>query len=134
MYWNTEVTPEETEEILQKIAKRIHDYQMETIAILTLESMKPLAFVGSNLGRAVLSPFLPALGENLGVMGDKYLFVFEERANVERLVTILEEQVKADEAEKKRRKAEKKAQQEEEKKRQESVKEALEKAKASDQQ
>jgi len=82
---------EEVDSILQKTAEKIHLYGMETVAILTLESIKPLVYVGGELSRVVLAPFLPALGPDYNTLGDKLIYIFEDRKNIEKLIQILEE-------------------------------------------
>ncbi len=128
MFWDIDVTDEDADELIQKAADKIIEYKMETIAILTLESIKPWSFVGGELSRAALAPFLPALGESTGIFSEKMLRVFEDRRNIEKLIKILEEQVKKEEAEKKRKKAEAKAKREEDKRRKDAVNEALKSA------
>ena len=97
MFWDEEVTPEEEEEMIRKAAKKIHKYGMEVPAILTLESVKPLVYIGGQMGRFFVSPFLPALGENIGRSGEKLFTIFEKRENVEKLITLLEEKAKEEE-------------------------------------
>ncbi|MCK4438396.1 hypothetical protein KAV47_04910 [Candidatus Bathyarchaeota archaeon] len=87
----TELTEEEVDEIIRKIAERIQQYGMETAAILTLESVKPIVYIGGEMSRLMISPFLPALGPNANELGENLINVFEERKNVEKLITILEE-------------------------------------------
>lgn len=99
MFWweRIEVTPEEEEKIIRKVANLIHKYRMEAAAILFLESLKPLVHIGGELGKFFISPFLPALGEKISVNGEKYIRVFEKRENIERLITLLEQMSKEDE-------------------------------------
>jgi hypothetical protein len=87
---DAELSAEEVDSILQKAAEKIHLYGMETVAILTLESIKPLVYVGGELSRVVLAPFLPALGPDYNTLGDKLIYVFEDRKNIEKLIQILE--------------------------------------------
>ncbi|RLI10745.1 hypothetical protein DRO42_00195 [Candidatus Bathyarchaeota archaeon] len=89
-----ELTPEEEEEMIRKIARKIHKYGMEVATILFLESIKPLTYIGSQMGRFFISPFLPALGEGIGRGGEKFFMVFEKRENVEKLLAMLEELAK----------------------------------------
>jgi hypothetical protein len=91
-----ELTEEEVEEIIRKAAERIQQYGMETIAILTLESVKPLVYIGGEMSRLMISPFLPALGPNVNELGENLINVFEERKNVEKLITILEEMARGE--------------------------------------
>ena len=91
MYWDYEITPEEEEEMIRKIAERIHKYGMEVATILMVESLKPLTFVGTQMGRFFINPFLPAFGDEIGMTGEKFFQVFEKRENVEKLLVALEE-------------------------------------------
>jgi len=86
-----ELTEEEVDEIIRKTAEKVQQYGMETFAILTLESVKPLVYIGGEMSRLMISPFLPALGPNANELGENLINVFEERKNVEKLITILEE-------------------------------------------
>lgn len=128
MFWDVELTPEDVEEVIQDTAKKIGEYQMETLAILTLESIKPWSFVGGELTRVALAPLMPALGEKLGLTSEKMLQVFEERTNIERLIVILEENAKKAETERKQKQAENKKKKQEAKEREMAVKKALEEA------
>ncbi len=91
-----ELTEEEVDEIIRKAAEKIHQYGMETVAILTLESVKPLAFIGGEMSRLVFSPFLPALGPSANELGENLINVFENRENVEKLIVILEEMARGE--------------------------------------
>ena len=75
-------TPEEEEELIVKTAEKIHAQGFDVAAILFLESTKPLAFIGGNMSRLFIGPFLPALGEH-GLTGEKLINVFEKKQNVE---------------------------------------------------
>ena len=44
-----DLTLSEREEIALKIARRIHKFKLETIAIVFFESVKPLSFIGSQI-------------------------------------------------------------------------------------
>jgi hypothetical protein len=103
-----EVTPEEEEEILWKIARKVHQYGMEIPSIMFLESIKPLSFIGAQMGRFFLSPFLPAFGEDIGIGGEKVMLIFEKRGNVERLIKMVEKLAQEEKERKEAKKAEKK--------------------------
>ena len=92
--WNNQVTPEEEEEIINKTAELIHKSGMEVIAILALETYKPLTYFGGQMGRFLTTPFLGALGENAYRRGDKLFTTFEKRENVEKLIKKIEEMEK----------------------------------------
>ena len=110
MFWDVEVTPEDEEEMIKSAAEKIHKYGMDVAAILMLESVKPLTYIGGQMGRFFVSPFLPALGEKIGQSGEKFFTVFEKRENVEKLITLLEEMAKEEDKMKEELKKAKKAQ------------------------
>ena len=125
MFWDIELTPEETDEVLQSVYERIIHYKMETLAILTLESIKPWSYVGGELLRAALAPIMPALGETIGVTSEKMLHVFEDRENIEKLLKMLEDSLKKEESERRAKKKAAEAEKEEQRKRDQAVKDAL---------
>ncbi len=88
-----ELSPERQKELIDKIAKYIVDYRMETPAILFLESVKPLAFVGGQLATFYLAPFLPLVGR----WGEEAIALLQSRENVERLLQRIEELIKKEE-------------------------------------
>jgi hypothetical protein len=87
---DVEVPQEEADEVLRLAAEKIHQYGMETIAIMTLETLKPMVFIGGELSRVVIAPFLPALGPDYNLLAEKLLLVFEDRKNIEKLIQMLE--------------------------------------------
>jgi len=91
-----ELSEEEVDKVLHGAAKRIQLYGMETVAILTLESVKPMVYVGGELSRVVLAPFLPALGPQYNMLGEKLIYVFEDRKNIEKLIQILEQMTRGE--------------------------------------
>ena len=101
MYYNIDVTPEDEEKMIKKLADEIHKRDVGIFAILMLETLKPLSYVGTHLGRAFISPFLPAFGDDIGIGGEKAMQFFEKRENVEKLLTTLEELAEEDERSKK---------------------------------
>ena len=90
MFWDDEITPEEEEVLLHEIAKRIWEYGMESAAMLFLETSKPFAYIGAQMGQVVLLPFLNFLGDDPLFKGDKYIRVLQKHDNVDRLLNILE--------------------------------------------
>ncbi len=101
MYYDVEVTPEEETELIEQVAQKIHEYEMETAAILLLESSKPLVWVGGEMGRFFITPFVPIISDKWGVKSEKFFLIFEKRENVERLLKRLE-QLSMEDDEKKR--------------------------------
>jgi len=107
LYWDIEITSEDEDEMITKIAHKIHQYGMDMVAILMIESVKPLSYIGTQMGRVFVSPFLPAFGENIGITGEKFLQIFEKHENVEKLIKAVEELTREEEEQKKVEKAEK---------------------------
>ena len=102
------LTPKQ-EEILNKIAFKVVQWRMTVPAILFLESVKPLNFVGSQM-LVFFEPFV----QTFFTVRDYNEFVrmMEERENVERLLQRIEEldaeMLKKEKEEKRKRKEEKK--------------------------
>ena len=107
MYWDIEVTPEDEDEMIKKIAQKIHKYGLDMAAIIMIESVKPLSYIGAQMGRFFVSPFLPVLGENIGIGGEKLFQIFEKHENVEKLIKAVEELTREEEEQKKAEKAQK---------------------------
>jgi hypothetical protein len=91
MFPDVEMTSEEEEEVIRKVAVEIRKHGMEAAAILFLESARPLTFIGSQMGRFFISPFLPAISEDLGLKGERLFLVFEKHENIEKLIFNLEQ-------------------------------------------
>ena len=91
MYHDIEITPELETEYIEKVAKKIHEQEMDTAAILLLESSKPLVWIGGEMGRFFITPFVPIVSEKWGEIGEKFFLVFEKRENIERLLKRLEQ-------------------------------------------
>jgi ABC-type Zn2+ transport system substrate-binding protein/surface adhesin len=91
LYYDVEVTPKDEEEFIEKVAQKIHEYEMETAAILLLESSKPLVWIGGEMGRFFISPFVPVISDKWGVTSEKFFLIFEKRENIEKLLKRLEE-------------------------------------------
>jgi ABC-type Zn2+ transport system substrate-binding protein/surface adhesin len=121
LYYDVEITPEVEAEYVEKVAQKIHEYEMETAAILLLESSKPLVWVGGELGRFFITPFVPIISDKWGVTSEKFFLVFEKRENIEKLLKRVEQL--AQEADDKK-KAEKKAAKEKKKQEEAETKEA----------
>ena len=104
----TPLTPEQ-EVILDKIAKKVVYWRMTTPAILFLESVKPMNYLGSQM-LVFFEPFVQALFNVKEY--NEFIGIMEERENVERLLVKIEkfdaEVVEKEREEKKKRKEEKK--------------------------
>ena len=98
MYYDLEVTPKDEDEFIEKVAQKIHEYEMETAAILLLESSKPLVWIGGEMGRFFISPFVPVISDKWGVTSEKFFLIFEKRENIEKLLKRLEELTREEDA------------------------------------
>lgn len=100
LFWD-EVTPDEEDDLIRQMAEMILKYDMDTAAILMLQSFKPLASFGGQVGRFFLGPLLPFMGER----EDALIQTFEKRENVEKLIKILEDKRKQEDEERRAKKA-----------------------------
>lgn len=83
-----ELTPEERDALIERIATGIIRRGMETPAVLFLEMHKPLSFMASQ-GLVVTAPLIaPILGFDKVQMAGKLM---EDRGNIERLIRRIEE-------------------------------------------
>lgn len=101
-----EVTPEEEEEIIKRVAYKINEYGMNAAAIMMLQTFKPMAYISGQTGRFFISPILYGLGEKISVQAEKLFIVFENRDNIEKLIRMLEQMTEEEEM-KKREESEK---------------------------
>ena len=111
------ISKDETDdERIDKIARFIvQKHGMGTPSILILETIKPAVFVGSELGKMLLRPWLPVVGESNEKKVDEYISMLSNRDNIENLLVRVEELMKeedeANKAEKLRRSKEPKVHQ-----------------------
>lgn len=85
-----ELTPDDEERIIKRITDAVMKRGLETVAIVTLETIKPVSYVGSQLSMAFVAPFLAIFGD----LGIDYIAFFNKRENVERLLKRIEEEIK----------------------------------------
>ena len=82
-----EPTPEEEKERIQKVLKLITKYDAESPTVILLEAIKPLVYIGGELGRFFLAPILVLLWPE----GFTYINTFEQRKNINELLKKIEE-------------------------------------------
>lgn len=104
MFRTLELTPEEEEEIIRRVAEKITEYGMSAAAVLLLQTFKPMAFLGGQTGRFFIGPLLYGLGDKISLGAEKLFMVFEKRDNIEKLIRMLEQ--RAEEETRKREEAE----------------------------
>ena len=79
-----EITPEREKVLIEKIARNIVKYDMEAPGLLLLQGAMPFSHVGSQMTLMMLGIYLP---ENAA----DYILLFEKRANIEEILTRIEE-------------------------------------------
>ncbi len=83
--------PVNVDELVEKIANKVVEIGMEAPAILALETARPLSFIGSQMGRALIAPWFGVFGWGAMMKADNYMEVFEDKENVKKLVQRIEE-------------------------------------------
>ena len=85
--WNLwdDLSPEEEDELIEKMARHIVKRKMGLMAQIALETMGPLTWIGAELGMTILGPYL----EFFGV--EKVTALFRNRKNLKRLMDRIEE-------------------------------------------
>lgn len=86
-FWENDLTPEETETLLDKAAHEIRKRRMEGPAILALEMHKPLASIASHAMLAFAPFSVPFFGYD---KVNDLSRLLKDRNNVERLIQRLE--------------------------------------------
>lgn len=82
-----DVSEEEGEKILRRVADEIVSRRLTVPAIFLLESARPLSFVGSQ-AMIMLEPFVQAIFDLPNYR--KFALMIERRENVEKLITMIE--------------------------------------------
>jgi hypothetical protein len=83
----SDISVERRDEVLGKIAQKIVDMRLTPVAVVMLESSKPLSFVGSQL-MVFFQPIVTSLFPFRQY--DEVAALLEERANVEALIQKIE--------------------------------------------
>jgi hypothetical protein len=83
----SDISVERREEILTKIAQKVIDLRLAPVAIIMLESSKPLSFVGSQL-MVFMQPIVTSVFPFHQY--DEVAALLEDRANVEALIQKIE--------------------------------------------
>lgn len=85
--WETELTSEEEERLIEKFAQEVGKRKLEAPATLMLEMHKPLAYFGAS-AMVAFSPFIiPFMGFN---SFNDYSRLLSKRENWDRLIAALE--------------------------------------------
>ena len=85
--YNFDLTPERKEELIEKISTFIVGRGLDFQAVMILESIKPLSYIGTQLGTIYVGPFLPFLGG----YGNEAIGLLQDRENIEALIVRIED-------------------------------------------
>ncbi|MCL6465512.1 MAG: hypothetical protein K6T77_02005 [candidate division WOR-3 bacterium] len=85
--FSTDIKPERRAEIINKIAQKTVNLRLTPIAIVLLESVKPLSFVGSQL-MVFFQPIITAIFPFHQY--EEVAAILEERENIELLIQTIE--------------------------------------------
>jgi hypothetical protein len=85
--FSSDVTAERKAELFGKIARKIVDMRLTPVAIVTLESVKPLSFIGSQL-MVFFQPIFSAVFPFKQY--DEFAALLEERSNIEEFIQLVE--------------------------------------------
>jgi len=103
MFSDEELPTEEVDEVLGQIAEKIVDRELELFARFLLGMSWPLAFIGGQMGRVFLSPYLFVFGDRENNVSKK-IFIFEKKENIFKLISKIDELTEERYEEKKRKK------------------------------
>jgi len=103
MFSDEKLPPKEVDALLGRIAVKVVDYELELYARFLLGMSWPLAYIGGQMGRVFLSPYLFVFGDKENNVSKK-IFVFEKKDNIFKLISKIDELSEERYEEKKRRK------------------------------
>ena len=86
----SKLTTDQEGYLIDSLADWVVKHKLETPSILFLEAIKPVSYIGSQLGLLFIAPFL----ELFNIEGYKYSALFEKTENVEKLLKKIEEAIK----------------------------------------
>jgi hypothetical protein len=81
-----EVTPEEEEEVIQKVYEAIKKRKLNVAALLLLRGFGLFAPIGGALGRFFLGPITPFMGHR----EEKVIWTLEKPENLQKIIKMLE--------------------------------------------
>jgi len=81
--------------LIENMAHKIVDRDMEFFAVFILETSKPVVWIAGELGHFFLAPLLPLLDD----VGYDFIDTFEQRSNVDMLIRRVKQLVKEKEKE-----------------------------------
>jgi hypothetical protein len=85
-----ELSETEKNELVEKIASYVVERELQTPAILFLQSFKPNAILGSQLAIVTMSPYF-GLFDLTHEWGPRLIQLMQEQSNIERIIQRIEE-------------------------------------------
>ena len=83
----SDVSAERKQELFTKVAQKIVDLRLTPVAVVMLESVKPLSFIGSQL-MVFFQPIFSAVFPFKQY--EEFAALLEERSSLEELITVIE--------------------------------------------
>lgn len=90
MFSEHEVTPEEVDKTVESIARKVVDSEIELYARFLLAMSWPLAYVGGQLAKVFIGPYLFIFGSRENTFYE-YISIFENKDNVFKLINKIDE-------------------------------------------
>ena len=87
-HYATELSPERADYLIDKLANWVISHKLETPAVLLLESVRPLSFIGSQMWLMYGVPLLGMVVDERET--SEYGLLFEDRENLEALIRKIE--------------------------------------------
>ena len=84
------MTYEEEEKFIGRITKFIFDRNLEIAALLTLNTIKPLVYIGGEFTRLILAPYVLFTVEDT----EKYINFLQNRRNIDSLIEVINKKIK----------------------------------------
>ena len=100
MSLNESGSSDKERDLIEKVARKIVELDIEFFALYLLQTIKPVVWITGELGYFFLAPFLPLLEDK----GYDFLDTFEDRENIERLLKRVEQLSKEKKRENNKRK------------------------------
>jgi len=82
-------TSTEIADTLEQMAAKIVETGMDAPALLFFESIKPVSYIGTRLGGAMLAPLIPLIGYKF----DDFIVPFRDPNNVDKIMQLIEQKI-----------------------------------------
>lgn len=94
MFWRKkQLTTQEEDELIEKVANKIVNADLGPVALMFIETYKPMAIFWGGLARFYSAAWLPFFGQ-LGELGADVIDVFDRVGNVDKLIKRINDLIK----------------------------------------